>query len=168
MKSRSITGLVLAALLALPATAKAQSQGSGVWLGALGGAEWGDASGYQLRGDAEVPITRPSTKMLVSGVLSVSYSGLEHDLSVFELVPAARLGWTLSQQFGAYADVGLGYAHASANGHGVSGSTMRIGAGATYALSSKARFVVELAAHPHWGDYDQTTTTLMLGAKFRI
>jgi hypothetical protein len=168
MTSRSITGLIVAALLALPAAAQAQTHGSGVWLGGLAGAEWGDASGYQLRLDGEVPVTRLAPNFQLSGALSLSYAGLAHDVSVVELVPAARFTWISSPQYGGYGDVGLGYAHASAGGNGVSGSTMRFGVGGYYQMSQAVRFVLEFALHPHWGDYNQTTTTLLLGAKFRI
>jgi hypothetical protein len=170
MTSRSITGLIAAALLALPAAAQAETQthGTGIWMGGLAGAEWGDSSGYQLRLDGEVPITRLAPNFQVSGALTLSYSGLAHDLSVVELVPAARFTWLATPQVGGYGDVGLGYVHASANGNGVSGSTMRFGVGSYYQMSQTVRFVLELAFHPHWGDYNQTTTTLLLGAKFRI
>jgi hypothetical protein len=171
MTSRSITGLVLAALLTVPAAARAadsKSSSSGFTLGVLGGAEWGDASGYQLRVDGEVPITRLSPTVQVAGVLSLSYAGLEHSLGVFEIVPAARLNWKGSGQFGAYGDLGLGFAHASAHGSSASGATMRLGAGGVYEMNPKVKFLLEFAVHPHWGDYDQTTTTLLLGAKFAL
>jgi hypothetical protein len=103
----------------------------------------------------------------VAGVGSISYAGLEHETKVFELVPAARINWMLRPEFGAYGDVGLGYAHAW-NGDSAGGATMRFGAGAYYQMSSTVRLVGEFAIHPHFGDYDKTTTTLMLGAKFRI
>ena len=80
MTSRSITGLVLAALLVVPAAAQAQARrgsgGSGIWLGGQFGAELGDADGYQLRFDVEVPITRLTPRVQVAGVGSLSYSGL--------------------------------------------------------------------------------------------
>lgn len=170
MFTRSITGLVLAALLALPAAAEAQSRkgGSGIWLGGLFGAEFGDWDGFQFRLEGEVPITRLTPRVQVAGVVSASYSGLEHDLTVFELVPAIRLNWTASPTIGAYGDVGLGLAYASANDESDTGATMRFGVGAFYQMTSSIRFPVELAIHPHFGDYDQTSTTLMIGAKFRL
>ncbi len=171
MTSRSITGLVLAALLAVPAAAQAQarrSSGSGIWLGGLFGAELGDADGYQLRFDAEVPITRISPSVQVAGVGSLSYSGLEHDLSVVELVPAVRLNWTAARDFGMYGDLGLGYAHAWVHSDSTNGATMRFGAGGFYEMNPTVRFLGEFAVHPHFGDYNQTTVTLMLGVRFRI
>jgi hypothetical protein len=171
MTSRSFTGLFVAALLALPAAANAQTHGSSsserFSLGVLGGAEWGDSSGYQFRLDGEVPIVKAAPNLRVSGLVSVSYSGLEHSISVFEIVPAARLTYQANPQFGGYADLGLGFARASApNVNSVSGATMRIGVGAFYQMNSQVKFPIELAFHPHWGDYNQTTTTLMIGAKF--
>jgi hypothetical protein len=166
MITRSFTGLVLAGLLLAPAAASAQNRFA---IGLLGGAEWGDASGYQIRVDGEVPIFRAAPSLQLSGVLSFSYSGLEDDISVFEIVPAARLIYTASPQFGGYADLGLGFARADAPGvDAVSGATMRLGIGAFYQMNRQVQFPLELMFHPHWGDYDQTTTTLMLGAKFRF
>ena len=165
MISRSFTGLVLAGLLLAPAAASAQNRFS---LGLLGGAEWGDLSGYQIRVDGEVPIFRAAPTLQLAGVLSVSYSGLENDVSVFEILPAARLIYTASPQFGGYADLGLGFARADGGGDAVSGATMRLGIGAFYQMNRQVVFPLELMFHPHWGDYDQTTTTLMLGAKFRF
>ncbi len=169
MTSRSFTGLVLAAALLAPAAATAQTGGSGFTLGILGGAEWGsDASGYQLRLDGEVPIVRASPNLQVAGVVTVSYSGLEHDANVFEILPAARLIYQANPQFGGYADLGLGFSRLSVDGEAFSGATMRLGVGAFYQMNRQVQFPLELMFHPHWGDYDQTTTTLLFGARFKF
>ena len=169
MTSRSFTGLVLAAALLAPAAATAQASGSGFALGILGGAEWGDASGYQLRLDGEVPIFRAAPNLQLAGVGSLSYSGLEDDISVFELLAAARLIYSANPQFGGYADLGLGFARADhPDVDAATGATMRLGVGAFYQMNRQMRFPLELMFHPHWGDYDQTTTTLMLGARFQF
>lgn len=166
MTSRSFTGLVLAAvLLAAPAAATAQTRGFS--LGLLAGAEFGEFSGFQLRLDGEVPIVRASPRLQIAGVLSLGYSGLEDDLSVLEILPAARLIYT-GAQFGGYADLGLGFARASQGDNSDTGATMRIGVGAFYQMNRQVQFPLELMIHPHWGDYEETTTTLMLGAKFRF
>lgn len=170
MTSRSFTGLVLAAALLAPAAATAQTRtGSGFALGLLGGAEWGDASGFQFRLDGEVPIVRAAPNLQIAGVLSVSYSGLENEISVFEILPAARLIYQANPQFGGYGDIGLGFARADAPGQdAVSGATMRLGLGVFYQMNRQVQFPAELMFHPHWGDYDQTTTTLLIGAKFKF
>jgi len=173
MTSRSITGLVLAALLAVPAAAQAQSKsgsssGSGIWLGGLFGLESGEESGAQLRFDAEVPIARPNPTLQLAGAGTLSYAWLSNDRGVFEIVPSARLNWTGSRQFGAYGDIGLGLYHLSQHGFDDTGATMRFMGGAWYEMSPTVRFVGEIGLHPHFGDYDDTTFTLMVGAKFRI
>lgn len=174
MTSRSITGLVLAALLAAPVAAEAQSRrgggsgGSGVWLGGLFGAEFGDWDGFQVRAEGEFPITRLTPRVGVAGVISASYAGLEDDLTVFEVLPAVRLNWYAGSSIGLYGDLGLGIAHASQDDVSDTGATMRIGAGAFYQMTSSIRFPIEVAVHPHFGDYDPTTTTLMIGVKFRL
>ncbi len=164
MTSRSFTGLILAAALLAPAAANAQSRGFA--LGLLGGAEFGEFSGYQLRLDGEVPIVRANPKLQIAGVLSLGYSGLESDLSVFEVVAAARLIYTANAQFGGYGDLGLGLARAAQGDVSDTGATMRIGVGAFYKMNRQVEFPLEFMVHPHFGDYDRTTTTLMLGAKF--
>lgn len=169
MSSRSITGLFLAAaLLAAPAAAHAQSRGSGVWLGGLFGLEAGNETGFHLRFDGEVPVARLSPTVSFAGVGSVSFASLSHDLKVFEFMPAARLNWAATPQVGAYGDIGLGLAVASANSHSTTGAAMRFLAGGYYEMSQTTRFLIEAGLHPHFGDYDDTTFTLLIGAKFRI
>jgi len=169
MTSRSFTGLVLAAVLLAPAAATAQTSGGNTFsLGILGGAEFGEFSGFQLRADGEVPIVRANPRLQVSGVLSLSYAGLEDDLSVLEILPAARLTYTASPQFGVYGDLGLGFARAAQGDNSDTGATMRIGAGAFYQMNRQVAFPFELMIHPHFGDYNETTATLMFGAKFRF
>ena len=169
MSSRSITGLFLAAaLLAAPAAAHAQSRGSGVWLGGLFGLEAGNETGGQLRFDAEVPIARLTPRLQLAGVGSLSYAFLSNDLGVFEIIPSARFNFSATRELGAYGDLGLGLFHATAHGSSDTGATMRFLAGAYYEMNTTTRFVGEIGVHPHFGDYDDTTFTLMIGAKFRI
>lgn len=176
MISRSITGLALAALLAAPAAAHAQtrSTGSGIWLGGAFGLETGnDFSGYQLRGDAEVPVLRLAPNLQVSGVGSFAYSGLSHDTSLISVVPAVRLNFAASPMFGGYGDIGLGYFHVWTSHTGNSGAMMRFLAGGYYEMNTTTRFFVEAGLQPHFGDFASrsggvTTFTLMIGAKFRI
>lgn len=177
MTSRSITGLVLVALLAVPAAAQAQtrrSSGSGIWVGGAFGLETGDNfSGYDLRLDLEVPITRISPTVQFLGVGSVSYAGLSHDVSVFTLSPAARVNWAASRDFGGYGDIGLGFYHSWVSGGGsASGAVMRFLVGGYYEMNPTTRFFVEAGLHPYFGDFGNTNSitsfTLMLGAKFRF
>jgi hypothetical protein len=176
MTSRSITGLVLEALLAVPAAAQAQARrssgGSGVWLGGAFGLETGDHfSGYKLRFEGEVPVARLSPTVQLYGVGAVSYAGLSHDVGVFTLLPAARINWAASREFGAYGDVGLGLYH-EWDGDGNTGATMRFLVGGYYEMSPVTRFFVEAGVNPYFGDFGDKTSltsfTLLLGAKFRI
>ncbi len=169
MTSRSITGLfVAAALLAAPAAAHAQTKGNGTWVGGLLGLEAGDESGFQLRFDGEVPLARLAPTVALEGVGTVSFASLSHDVKVWEFMPAARINWSASQMFGLYGDVGLGLAVASVGSHSETGAAMRFLGGAYYQMNPSTRFVGEIGLHPHWGNYDDTTFTLMIGAKFRI
>jgi hypothetical protein len=169
MTSRSITGLFLAAaLLAAPAAAHAQSKSSGIWLGGLFGLEAGKDTGYQLRFDGEVPLARLSPTVSLAGVGTISYAGLSHNVKVFEFMPAARVNWAINPTFGAYGDIGLGLAVESEHSHTNTGATMRFLGGGYYEMNNYTRFVLELGLHPHFGNYNDTTFTLMIGAKFRI
>lgn len=175
MISRSFTGLALAALLAAPAAAHAQtrSTGSGIWLGGAFGLETGGGfSGYQLRFDGEVPVLRLAPNLQLSGVGSFAYSGLSHSTNLISLVPAVRLNFAAAPMFGAYGDIGLGYFHAWTSHVGNSGATMRFLAGAYYEMNPMTRFFVEAGLHPYFGDFatksSVTSFTLMVGAKFRI
>jgi len=179
MTSRSITGLALAAALAVlaaPAAARAQSRrssapvesGSGIWLGGMFGLEAGEESGYQLRFDGEFPIARLVPNLQLSGVGSVSFAGLSHSVNVLEFVPAARFTWLATPQVGGYGDVGLGLFHAWQHSASDTGATMRLGVGGFYQLNSATRLFAELGLHPHFGDYNDTTFTMLFGARFRI
>ncbi len=174
MTSRSITGLALAALLAVPAAAQAQSHGSGsgIWLGGLFGLEAGNETGGQLRFDGEVPIARLTPRLQLAGVGSISYAFLSNDLRVFEILPSARFNFSATRELGAYGDIGLGLAVASSHGHSDSGAAMRFLAGAYYEMNPMTRFFVEAGLHPYFGDFatksSVTSFTLMVGAKFRI
>jgi len=172
MSSRSLVGLLLAAVLAVPAAAQAQSRrntsSNGIWLGGSFGLEAGDLSGLHLRFDGEFPITRLVPELQLSGVGSVSYAALSHDVNDLELVPAARFTWAATPQVGAYGDVGMGLYHAWADGASDTGVTMRFGGGGYYELNPTVRLFGEVALHPHFGDYNDTTFTLLVGAKFRI
>jgi len=173
MTSRSITGLVLAALLAVPAAAHAQtrrtgSSGSGIWLGGMFGLEAGNESGLQIRGDGEVPLARLAPTLQLSGVGSLSYAWLSNNTGVLELVPAARLNWEATPMVGAYGDVGLGFFNHSQHSHTDVGAVMRFAAGGYYQMNSITRLFAEVGLHPHFGDYNDTTLTLLLGVKFQL
>jgi hypothetical protein len=45
---------------------------------------------------------------------------------------------------------------------------MRFGAGGFYEVNTYTRLFSEIALHPHFGDYDNTTFTWLFGVKFRI
>ncbi|HET6437164.1 MAG TPA: porin family protein [Anaeromyxobacter sp.] len=174
MTSRSIIGLVLAALLAVPAAAQAQtrrstsSSGSGIWLGGMLGLEAGGESGLQIRADGEVPLARLAPTLQLAGVGTISYAWLSHNTGVLELLPAARLNWAATPTVGAYGDVGLGLFSHSQHSHSDVGAVMRFAAGGYYEMNSITRLVAEMGLHPHFGDYSDTTFTLMLGVKFRL
>lgn len=191
-----IATLALAALLALPGVASAQSRGAGRYsqpsmrLGGLIGFDSGDLDGLALRLDGELDLQRISPNVMLVGVGSVGYSHLSEDLGfgydvtndVFTIMPAARLAVELAPQVGVYGDVGLGLYHASVEvdvldpftgrrgtaDDSATGLAMRLGAGAWFAIAPNVRLVGEIALHPYFGDYDDDTFTFMVGATFGL
>lgn len=172
MTSRSITGLLAAALLlAAPAAAHAAA---GIWLGGGFGLETGDNfSGLKLRADVEVPLVRLNQQLQLEGVGSVGYAALSHSTNIFTLIPSARLNWAATRDFGAYGDVGLGLYHAW-NGHDSSTNVvMRFAGAGYYEMNPNARFFLEAGVNPYFGDFASknggiTSFTLLVGGKFRI
>jgi hypothetical protein len=170
MTSRTITGLLAAALLSLPAAASAQSRGHDFWVGGAFGLEAGDGfSGFQLRLDGEVPVSRLTPKVLVSGVGTFAYSRLSHSVNVWKLLPAARFTVTATPVVDVYGDVGLGIFHAWAGSASSTGAVMRVGGGADYALNPNLKLWGDAALNPHFGDFasssSTTTFTLVVGVK---
>lgn len=185
--------LALAALLALPGVASAQSRYStqpSMRLGGLIGFDSGDLDGLALRLDGEMDLQRISPNVMLVGVGSVGWSHLSDDLGygydvtndVFTIMPAARLAVALAPQVGVYGDLGLGLYHASLEvdvpdpftglrrtvDDSATGLAMRIGAGAYFNIAPKVRLVGEIALHPYFGDYDDDTFTFMVGATFGL
>jgi Outer membrane protein beta-barrel domain len=170
MTSRTIVGLAVAALLALPAAASAQSQSHNFWVGGAFGLETTDGfSGYQLRLDGEVPVARLSPKVLVSGVGTFAYSSLSHGTNVWKLLPAARFAVSATPVVDVYGDLGLGVYHAWNSAVGSTGAVMRIGAGVDYLLNPNLKLWGDAALNPHFGDFgpdtSKTTFTLVIGVK---
>jgi hypothetical protein len=170
MKTRTLIGLLSAALVALPAAAHAQEHGHNFWIGGAFGLEATDGfSGYQFRADGEVPVTRLNPKVLVSGVGTFAYSGLSHGVSVWKLLPAARFAVATSPVLDLYGDLGLGIYHAWNSAAGSTGAVMRIGGGADYLLNPNLKLWGDLALNPHFGDFgpdsSKTTFTLVVGLK---
>jgi opacity protein-like surface antigen len=136
MHVRSLLAVALAALLAAPASARAEtkkpSQGkssapaktapatsspaaSAYSIGGWIGYEMGDQDGLQLRGDFLVPYQKLSPQSALSFVGSVGYSrltdsgaGVDVTVNLLKLVPAARLTFPINAQLDLFADAGLG------------------------------------------------------------
>jgi opacity protein-like surface antigen len=142
MHVRSLLAIAVAALLAGPAAAHAQSKKSSQakaapapataastsspqlsiagWIGY----ETGDLDGLQLRVDGVLPIQKLSPQVELSFVGSIGYSYLTHSVSAFgvgtdttanvlKFVPAARFTLPVNPQLSFYGDAGLGLYWAS-------------------------------------------------------
>jgi hypothetical protein len=174
MISRSVTGLILSALLALPTAAEAQRRDSGFELGGLIGFELGDLDGFALRIDGDVDIQRLAPTFMLSGVGSFGYAHLsedDFDLNMFELIPALRFTIDATPQVGVYGDLGLGLYIADYEGdHTDAGLAMRFGLGVQYAIAPRAKLVGEFAVLPRFAlDFlDDTFFSFMVGAMFSL
>jgi hypothetical protein len=189
--SRPLTTLGLAAALAVlaPSPARAQHRhgdgdGPSLRVGGLLGIDRGDFDGIGLRLDGELDLQRLAPKVMLAGVGSVGYSHLSDDqrdleqrLDLLELVPAARFLLQLAPEAGFYGDAGLGLYSVRVHTHDLArglrgddtdlGLALRFGFGGYVWASDQVRIGAELAVHPHVGDYDDTSATLMLGLMFR-
>lgn len=187
---RPLAALALAALVALPAAAGAQTRArspSGpadapsIRFGGLVGLDRGDLDGIGLRADAEVDLQRLAPNLMLAGVgsfgvvrASERIRGVKVDQTRLELVPAARFLFSIVPETGVYGDIGLGLYYSNVDVGAADDSDlalmMRFGAGGFLWLNQQIRLNAELAVSPHFGDegQDDTTVSLMVGLAFRL
>ncbi|MGC3997299.1 MAG: outer membrane beta-barrel protein [Anaeromyxobacter sp.] len=178
MKIRTLGGLVAAALLALPVAAHAQSanrHAARPWGGLALGVETGDLDGFQLRGDLEYPVQRMAPQLVFAFVGSLNWSHLsEHSVDLDELgfTPTARFLFEATPTIDLYGDLGLGLYYANLDwdtgDDSDVGLMMKLGVGVGFEVSPTVRLGGELGFRPHFGDYDDTTTSLLFTALFRL
>jgi hypothetical protein len=193
---RSLVVIALAALLAAPVAASAQTRSptgtSGPNAAPAFGATWrfaglagfefaSGSTGFGLRGDAETDILRLAPNLMLSGVGSVGWTnwsdsafGVSWSTNILKFVPAARFNLAVAPKFQAYGDTGLGlyYAHSGSTAFAASSSgagvTMRFAVGGLYTVNDKVRIGAELGANPFFGELSSTTWNLMAQASFRM
>jgi opacity protein-like surface antigen len=164
------------------------SQLQGLSIGGFVGYETDDLSGLSLRADGELPLTALAPQVNLSGVGSIGYSRLSDDLgfgfdftaNILKIVPAARFTFPLNPQFSLFGDAGLGLYYASWDldvptvfgKRTVSDSEfslmMRIGGGAWFHVNEQTRIGAMLEFDPLFGDLDQNTFLVQVGAMFRL
>jgi hypothetical protein len=138
MPTRTFFAVVLAALVAAPSAAGAQTKrstrtasrpaaeatsapGDAMSVGGFVGYEWGDhISGFQLRADGELPFQQLSPQVKMSFVGSVGFThstyspfGFDTTVNRLKLVPAARFTIPVNPQIGVYGDAGIGLHYTS-------------------------------------------------------
>lgn len=183
--------LLLAAALVLPATAQAQarrtgsqasaSQDGGLHLNLLLGPEFADGeTGIALRGDLQTTFQHLSPAVRLDGVFSLGYTRFSEDpvtVNLVRLVPAARFVFPVAPAVSLYGDAGIGLYIGNASvdlGFGddrsesLFGINMRFAGGAMFDVTPTLRLGAELAVNPYFGDFDETSTTLMFGVGFRL
>lgn len=155
-------------------------------------------TGFALRADGVMDSKWIAPKVLLSGVMSVGYTRfsdgysnyyaggqVDYDWSenIIKFVPAARFTFDVAPQFGLYADAGIGLYFATysqtqrSNMYGVPnqdydnsafGVAMRLGGGAFFKVSDGVRLGGEIALNPYFGDYADSSFSLMALAQFRL
>ncbi len=203
MHVRTLFAVGLAALLAVPSIGSAQAKkgtssrapasrsttaepaSKALSLGGFVGYEWGDADGFQLRLDGELPFQQLTPQVMLSFVGSVGYTragydvpGLDVTVSRFKIVPAARFTIPLNPQFSIFGDAGLGLHYTSVDFNydffGIDASDsdvsflLRLGAGAFYLVNPRMRVGGSLVIDPMFGDYDDTTFALLVGLMYQL
>jgi hypothetical protein len=157
-------------------------------IGPLIGLEFADGdAGLALRGDASMPLSRLSPQVSLDGVLSVGLSWFDDEdrrfdadvsTTIFKLIPALRLTVPLSPIVGIYGDAGLGFYYGSQEFDGGNafdddedsgfGVGMRFAGGLFADVSPAVRLGGELGVNPYFGDFDETTLSLLFSAMFRL
>lgn len=193
----ALSAALLAALLAAPA-AQAQTRrasarpapaaDAGLRLGGLLGFEFGDGdTGLALRVDGEMPVSTLAPSIGLNGVLSLGFSRFADETrdfrfttNIVKLVPALRFVLKdLAPQLGLYGDAGLGlyYVNTSWRERSINvfrdddsgvGIVMRFAGGAFYDVNDRLRIGAELGVNPYFGDFDQTTVTLLAALTYRL
>lgn len=194
--SRALGIVLCLTLLLAPALGEAQTRrearrepartdttGGGTRLAGLIGFEADGDTGLALRGDVEMDI-QPLTTGWLSGVLSLGYSRFSDDspnfdvtTNLFKIAPALRYTLKVAPQLGVYGDGGLGIYWASTNvedrfgfddDDDDVGILIRLGFGGFFEVSPTVRLGAEFAVTPYFGDFDETTVSLLFGASFRL
>ena len=103
--------------------------------------------------------------------------------NIIKFVPAARFTFDVAPQFGLYADAGIGLYFATynqtqrSNVYGIPnqdydnsafGVAMRLGGGAFFKVADGVRLGGEIALNPYFGDYADSSFSLMALAQFRL
>jgi hypothetical protein len=192
MNVRSLLAVALAALLVPLAASAAQTRRTssapasnalsvGGWLGY----EMGDADGFQLRVDGEMPFQQLTPQIKLSLVGSIGYTFADYDtyfgdvsVNRLKIVPAARFTLPVNPQLSLFGDAGLGLHYTSVSfdlGPGGGdyddsevGLLLRFAAGAFFQVNPQVRVGGQVVLDPIFGDYDDTTFAIMAGAMFQL
>ncbi len=207
MHVRSLFAVGLAALLATPSMGSAQAKkgtsskapagrstapapagSKALSVGGFVGFELGDADGFALRVDGEMPFQMLAPKVALSFVGSLGYTRFSQDVpfgdsstNIVKLVPAARFTIPLAPELDVYGDGGLGLYYFSSSidqnlpfvgrqefsDSGI-GFMLRLAAGGFYKVNPKLKIGAELGLLPYFGDVDTTEFTIMGGVMFAL
>jgi hypothetical protein len=192
---RTFLPLLAAVALSIPAAAEAQTrratasrssdgQDGALHLGLLIGPEFASGdTGIALRGDISTALTHLAPNLRLDGVLSLGYThfsfgprDFDATANIVRLVPAARFLIPVAPAVTLYGDAGLGLYFGSLSfgnrfnrsSDNLVGLNMRFAGGALFDVSPTVRLGAELGVNPYFGDFDDTTTTLMFAAQFRL
>lgn len=198
MTVRPLLAVALAAVL-VPSAALSQTRstrarsatssaaaGDALSVGGWLGYEMGDADGFQLRADAELPFQQLTPQIKLSFVGSIGYTfggwdayGVDVSVDRLKIVPAARFTLPVNPQLSLFGDAGIGFHYTSVNfdydtfggldyDDSEFGFMLRLAAGAFFAVNPQLRVGGQIVLDPMFGDYDDTTFAIMAGAMFRL
>lgn len=156
------------------------------------GGEFGDLDGFQLRGEYTLPYQKLTPAIDLSFVGAVGYSYLSTSSStplgdasasanVLKFVPSARFSLPVNPQVTAFGDAGLGLYWASMNvktpiGFGQEASAsdsavgfmLRFAVGGLYRINPQMQVGAQLVLDPMFGDYEDTTFSILGGLTFAL
>lgn len=195
MNVRSLLAVALAALL-VPLAASAQTRrattttsrpaSNALSLGGWLGYEMGDVDGFQLRVDGEMPFQQLTPQVKLSLVGSIGYTfagddapGVDISVNRLKIVPAARFTLPVNPQLSFFGDAGIGlvYTTFDVNYDAFAGFDyddseialmLRLAAGGFFQVNPQTRVGAQIVLDPMFGDYDDTTFALMVGAMFTL
>lgn len=175
---------------AAPAASTTSTGARQLSLGGWIGYEMGDLDGLQLRGEGEMSFMQLAPMVELSFVGAVGYSYLTTEESAFgykvestahllKLVPAARFTFPVAPKFKLFADAGLGFYYSSVSidtnvpggfdfDDSYAGFMLRLAGGGMFQVNPRLSLGGQLSLDPMFGDYDDTTFTILAGLTYKL
>lgn len=153
------------------------------------GGEFGDISGFALRGEGSLPIMALSPSVDLLGVGQLGFTHFAKDVpfgsftwNVVKVTATARFQMPFTPELSGFADGGLGFYYGGwkeefkdpffGTTYTFSGSTggmqMRFAIGGFYQIQPKLQLGVDLGANPYFGKVDTTDFFVDVGLQYKL